>query len=161
MKSYLELNADFHCVHCQTYVSAALGLCAVQNRNHCPYCLWSRHLDLYQAGDRLSACKSAMRPLGLTLKRSRNKYAAAAGELMLVHICTGCGSFSINRLAADDVTATVAEVFAASWQLSDATRLSLAQQGIQLLGQEQADRVARQLYGDSAWQTRPVIALGQ
>jgi hypothetical protein len=47
---------EFKCGHCHAFVSMEPILSGVQNRNHCPYCLWSRHLDLYEAGDRLSAC---------------------------------------------------------------------------------------------------------
>ena len=65
---------DFRCAHCHVIVSSAHLLSGVQNRNHCPYCLWSCHLDLFAAGDRLSACKTPMRPIGLTMKRGRNKY---------------------------------------------------------------------------------------
>jgi hypothetical protein len=44
-----------------------------------------------------------MAPVGLTLKRSRDKYAPDNhGELMLVHRCITCGELSINRIAADD-----------------------------------------------------------
>jgi hypothetical protein len=76
---------DFTCAHCHVIVSSAHILSGVNNRNHCPYCLWSCHLDLYVAGDRLSACKGQMEPIGLTLKMGRNKYQRVArGELMLV-----------------------------------------------------------------------------
>jgi hypothetical protein len=74
----------------------------VQHRNHCPYCLWSRHLDHEKAGDRLSACKAGMRPIGLTYKRTRKKYGDQRGEMMLVHLCLDCGKVSLNRVAADD-----------------------------------------------------------
>ena len=104
MKDFrIDINTDFKCRHCGSYISTARPLAGVGNRNHCPYCLWSRHLDLFEAGDRLAACKAPMRPVGLTLKNSRNKYArAASGELMLVHLCTDCSKISINRIAADD-----------------------------------------------------------
>ena len=66
MKSFrIDINADFRCQHCGAYVSASRVLSGVSNRNHCPYCLWSRHLDLFEAGDRLAACKAPMRPVGL------------------------------------------------------------------------------------------------
>lgn len=100
---FREINRDFHCAHCKQYVSSDYLLSGVQNRNHCPHCLWSRHMDLYKAGDRLSACRGQMRPVGLTLKRRFKRYELRpAGELMLVHQCTGCGEVSINRIAADD-----------------------------------------------------------
>lgn len=94
--------AGFRCVYCQQFVSAFWMISGVRNRNHCPYCLHSRHLDLLRAGDRLAACKGAMQPVGLTFKRIRNKYGDSPGELMLVHRCTECGKLSINRIAADD-----------------------------------------------------------
>jgi hypothetical protein len=106
---------DFTCSNCGGYVSARAELSGVQNRNHCPYCLASRHVDLWQAGDRLSACKALMHPLGLTIKQVNKKYAAAqAGELMLIHHCEGCGKLSLNRIAADDDVQTMLEVFRAS-----------------------------------------------
>jgi len=106
---------DFRCIHCRTIVSADVALSGVQNRNHCPYCLWSRHLDLRVAGDRLCACKGAMKPVGLTLKRRNKKYARLCqGELMLVHQCSECLRLSINRIAADDIADTIYEVYRGS-----------------------------------------------
>jgi hypothetical protein len=101
LRSY-EDTAGFRCVHCRQYVPSARLLSGVHNRNHCPYCLHSRHLDLLRAGDRLAACKGSMQPIGLTFKRTRKKYGAEQGELMLVHRCKECGMLSINRIAADD-----------------------------------------------------------
>lgn len=96
-------NADFTCKHCKAFVSARQAISGVINRNHCPFCLYSRHMDLFTAGDRLCACKGLMVPVGLTLKNSRDKYSRDRhGELMLVHRCEVCGDLSINRIAADD-----------------------------------------------------------
>lgn len=104
MRTYFDdFNADFTCKNCGRYVSARTAVSGVVNRNHCPYCLHSRHVDLFEAGDRLCACKGVMAPVGLTVKRSRDKYARGLqGELMLVHRCQTCGGLSINRIAADD-----------------------------------------------------------
>ncbi len=103
MRARAASFGDFKCAHCHVFVSSAHLISGVNNRNHCPYCLWSCHLDLYAAGDRLSACKAPMRPIGLTMKTGRNKYQRESrGELMLVHQCTDCGTLSINRIAADD-----------------------------------------------------------
>ena len=111
-----RLFGDFECGHCRLPVSAAPVLSGVQNRNHCPHCLWSKHVDLRQAGDRLCACKGPMRPVGLALKRTKKKYAPdrARGELMLVHHCAACGAFSLNRIAADDSPPRLWEVFQSS-----------------------------------------------
>ena len=113
------IQTDYRCIHCNAYVSVNSEFSKVQNRNHCPYCLWSRHLDLYQAGDRLSACKAAMKPIGLTEKIIHKKYGPQSGELMLIHECTDCGRLSINRLAADDLVEVVSEVFHHSLSLPE------------------------------------------
>ena len=111
MRTYFDdFNADFTCKHCGRYVSARTAISGVVNRNHCPYCLHSRHVDLFKPGDRLCACKGVMAPVGLTVKRSRDKYARGLnGELMLVHRCTACGTLSINRIAADDDAVRIME----------------------------------------------------
>ena len=148
MKYTIDINADFKCLHCGHHISANAFLAGVNNRNHCPYCLWSRHLDWYQAGDRLSACKAGMRPVGLTLKRGRNKYACVAdGELMLVHQCIECEKLSINRIAADDVPEALIEVFDASTGLPLWIQDKIQTNGINLLGRADSDQVYRQLYG--------------
>src|ERR1041385_5472097 len=115
MRARAASFGDFKCMHCHGIVSSAHFLSGVNNRNHCPYCLWSCHLDLYAAGDRLCACKGQMKPIGLTMKNGRNKYQLdKRGELMLVHQCIECGSPSINRIAADDDASTIIEIFQAS-----------------------------------------------
>ena len=139
---------DFRCAHCGHIVSSAHRLSGVNNRNHCPYCLWSRHLDLYAVGDRLSACKAPMQPVALTSKRSRNKYSYERGELMLVHLCTDCGDVSINRIAADDDASTLLEVFEASLALPTPTRNLLLTHEIEILEQESLPVLRLQLFGN-------------
>lgn len=138
----------FRCLHCGVYITCDPAVSGVQNRNHCPYCLHSRHLDLFAPGDRLAACKSEMQPVGLTLKRSKKRYARqASGELMLVHRCTGCGKIAINRIAADDIAETLMEVFEASTYLAQETCTRLSSRGVQLLRAGDYELVARQLTG--------------
>jgi hypothetical protein len=139
---------DFVCLVCHNFVSAEAALSGVQNRNHCPYCLSSRHLDLYAAGDRLSACKASMRPVALTLKRIAKKYAAASqGELMLVHLCDECGKPSINRIAADDDLEAVLKVFEDSRQLDLQTQSMLTRSRVSILDAEHSFVVRQQLWG--------------
>ena len=151
MKDFrIDINTDFKCQHCGCYVSTARFLAGVGNRNHCPYCLWSRHLDFFEAGDRLAACKAPMRPVGLTMKNSRNKYArTASGELMLVHLCTDCDRISINRIAADDHPESIKEVFKASLEASDRLWQQIMSEGINLLGDESCEIIYLQLYGQA------------
>jgi hypothetical protein len=137
---------DFRCANCGALVSSLQMLSGVNNRNHCPYCLWSCHLDLYSAGDRLSACKAGMKPIGLTLKRSRNKYQVdSRGELMLVHACVECDTVSINRIAADDDTETILSVFQSSLEF-DFSNL----QDVTLLDEEDIRVLHARLFGQEA-----------
>ena len=139
---------DFVCMACHNYVSTDVVLSNVHNRNHCPYCLCSRHLDLYEAGDRLSACKARMQPVALTLKRSRKKYPGAGrGELMLVHRCDDCGRFSINRIAADDDISGLLALFESLPALDPQTLSALTASGILLLQRADRSFVQRQLLG--------------
>lgn len=64
------------------------------HRNHCPSCLWSRHLDDATPGDRASVCGSAMEPIAVAVR--------GGGEWVLVHRCSGCGELDLNRIAGDD-----------------------------------------------------------
>ena len=146
--NYNPHNRDFQCVHCRRSVSADWLMAGVKNRNHCPYCMWSRHLDLYEAGDRLSACKMAMQPAALTLKKTNKKYGVtAAGELMLVHLCTDCGKVSINRIAADDDLDTVLRIYEQSLEMDAYTRLMIENAGIRPLDHTGRPILMAQLFG--------------
>ena len=149
MRTYFyDLNADFTCKHCGALVSTQKAVSGVVNRNHCPYCLYSRHVDLLKAGDRLCACKATMVPVGLTLKKSRDKYALnRQGELMLVHCCQACGDLSINRVAADDDPLKILAII--QHQPPDADQLLKAcqEQGISLLSSTDRAMLRSRLYG--------------
>ncbi len=139
---------DFVCVSCHNFVSAQATLAGVHHRNHCPYCLSSRHLDRYAAGDRLSACKARMKPIGLTLKRQSKKYARCdQGELMLVHRCENCGKFAINRIAADDDDEAIMAVYQNSIQIDQQLYCLAAEDGITFLGLADKEIVGRRLFG--------------
>ncbi len=140
---------EFFCLRCGVIVSGAYELSGVRNRNHCPYCLWSRHLDWRAPGDRLSSCKGAMRPIGLTLKNARNKYASGpSGELMAIHQCTVCRAVSINRIAADDGTGILLDVFRSSLRMDRPIRSGLENGGIRILGRDDWELVSRRLFGE-------------
>lgn len=81
----------FLCTHCGNTVSAeAFG---TRQRNHCPYCLHSLHVDL-AVGDRRSLCRGVMEPVTAWLREG--------GEVALIHRCTRCGALRSNRIAGDD-----------------------------------------------------------
>jgi ribosomal protein L37AE/L43A len=148
-KGLQDTFGDFTCLHCRRLVQVHELLSGVRNRNHCPHCLSSCHLDLYQAGDRLAACRGRMRAVALTLKQDGNKYAADSGELMLVHVCDECGKLSINRIAADDDNQLILQVLRNSQSLDARTRAALAHNGITSLDARQESLVLHRLWGRS------------
>ena len=64
-----------------------------RQRNHCPHCLWSSHVDI-TTGDRRSLCRGRMEPLSVHVDRK--------GEWSVVHRCEKCGYLRVNRIAGDD-----------------------------------------------------------
>ncbi len=87
-----EQDQAFKCVHCKQFIGAPIS--GGRHRNHCPNCLWSRHVDDSHPGDRKSDCHAAMEPVGRLVRRN--------GEQVLLHRCRSCGKDDPNRIAADD-----------------------------------------------------------
>lgn len=142
-----NINSDFTCKNCGQIVSAQSLISGVVHRNHCPYCLHSRHVDLFEAGDRLCACKNLMAPVGLTTKKSRDKYTRyRSGELMLVHRCMGCGGLAINRIAADDDPFKIISMVQ-NPKGQKVLEEQCRQQGILLLNREDLPLVNQRLFG--------------
>ena len=84
-------HQSFICIHCGRTVAPAQS--GTHNRNHCPYCLSSRHVDL-RPGDRRSGCRAAMEAIGV--------YVQPNGEWSIIHRCTACGILKLNRIGPDD-----------------------------------------------------------
>ena len=83
-------NEGFVCEHCgMTVGPLAGGSC----RNHCPHCLWSKHVDAVP-GDRASSCGGMMACVAVE-QHARHGW-------MLVHRCTRCGAVGRNRAALND-----------------------------------------------------------
>ena len=86
-----DSSAWITCAHCrERFPQQAHG---THHRNHCPYCLWSRHVDDHP-GDRTAGCQGLMEPLAIT--------ARADGEWVIIHRCQMCGLLRLNRIAGDD-----------------------------------------------------------
>lgn len=81
----------FVCLNCEKSVPYSAP--GTKNRNHCPSCLCSLHVD-EEIGDRKSSCKGLMMPIGKVFK--------ADGEEVLIHECEKCGFIRKNRVAGDD-----------------------------------------------------------
>lgn len=84
-------NSTFVCANCGRLV---LPLTNGSYRNHCPFCLWSRHVD-ERPGDRSSRCGGLMEPVGVTY-HSKKGY-------QLRHRCVKCGFERLNKVAENTV----------------------------------------------------------
>jgi hypothetical protein len=83
-------NDAFTCLACGCEV---LPLAAGGFRNHCPRCLWSRHVDRVP-GDRSEACGGMLRPVELQGSPGSGWY--------IVHLCVSCGARRRSRTAEND-----------------------------------------------------------
>ena len=86
-----EENQGFICVNCKREV---LPLSNGSYRNHCPYCLYSLHVD-QKIGDRAATCKGQMRPVAY---RYHNKKG-----WQILHRCQRCKKEQWNVIARDTV----------------------------------------------------------
>lgn len=84
-------NDPFMCAKCGLEV---LPLTGGGQRNHCPRCLYSVHVDGPVPGDRASGCDGLMRPIAV--ERSGKK------GWIVVHECEQCGIIRRNKAATDD-----------------------------------------------------------
>ena len=68
---------------------------------------------------------------------------------MLIHECTECGSLSINRIAADDDSESILEIFNTSLKNSSQLRARSEADGIIMLDTEDGELVRSQLFGQN------------
>ena len=93
-KKFKVINEGFKCEHCGEDVQLTSGSTP---RNHCPYCLWCRHVDI-NPGDRANPCKGAMRPIGM--------YTHTKKEYVILHQCQKCGERVKAKAILDDGNAS-------------------------------------------------------
>ena len=86
---FTKIDEEFICENCGKKVSK-LGY---TSRNHCPYCLHSKHLDI-NPGDRAEECHGILEPIGLET-HSKKGY-------VIVFRCKKCGAIRKNKTAEDD-----------------------------------------------------------
>lgn len=89
-KKFIVINEAFKCENCGKKNPPLQGSC----RNHCKYCLYSKHVDKETPGDRESECKSLMKPTDAD-------YDGKKGYL-IIHRCEGCKKEIRNKCAEDD-----------------------------------------------------------
>lgn len=89
--TFIPREEPFTCEHCGAAVTPLLH---GTYRNHCPHCLWSKHVDDVGPGDRASLCGGMMRPVGLDQSGKKG--------WMVIHACEKCGKRIPNKLTEDD-----------------------------------------------------------
>lgn len=82
-------NTGFVCQQCGETV---LPITNGSYRNHCPFCLYSLHLDEIP-GDRASSCKGLMKPVEVDYKAKKG--------WQIIHLCLQCGAKQSCRIATD------------------------------------------------------------
>lgn len=86
---FTKKDSGFICLNCGKDVPP-LGY---SSRNHCPFCLSSRHVDV-NPGDRASECGGVMDPIEVRTEAKRG--------FVITHKCRKCGFKRVNGAQKDD-----------------------------------------------------------
>jgi DNA-directed RNA polymerase subunit RPC12/RpoP len=86
---FQKINDAFQCEHCGKEVPVSQRTC----RNHCPYCLHSKHVDIFP-GDRANPCKGLLIPIGYEQHSKKG--------LMIRFRCASCQAITRNIALLDD-----------------------------------------------------------
>jgi len=84
--AFIRNKEDFTCGHCG---QAVIG---DGYTNHCPVCLWSRHVD-NDPGDRAAECRAMMEPV---------RVDAIGDSYRITHQCLVCGYEKVNTSSPED-----------------------------------------------------------
>lgn len=87
--NFTEIDEEFICENCGKKV----GKLGYSCRNHCPYCLYSKHVDK-NPGDREEDCHGMLEPIDIEIN-SKKGY-------VIVFKCIKCGAIRKNKVAEDD-----------------------------------------------------------
>ncbi|MFA7308855.1 MAG: RNHCP domain-containing protein [Patescibacteria group bacterium] len=85
-KKFKRTVEDFTCERCGFFVLGS------GYTNHCPQCLWSKHVDI-NPGDRLATCHGPMEPIGIQIKGE---------DYIITHKCRTCGFEKKNKTTKED-----------------------------------------------------------
>ena len=96
MKRFNMIDENFVCENCGREVPI-LGYTA---RDHCPYCLYSKHVDI-DPGDRRNPCRGLMRPIGVEKYKDTYK---------IIYKCSKCHEKHKNIIAKDDDMDKIIEI---------------------------------------------------
>lgn len=88
MKVFNMINEDFICENCGKKVNKS----EYTARDHCPYCLYSKHLDI-NPGDRANNCQGLMEPISIEKFKDTFK---------IIYKCSKCKKLHKNIVSRDD-----------------------------------------------------------
>lgn len=88
MKKFTMKDEPFICENCHKKVEK-LNYTA---RDHCPYCLYSKHVDI-SPGDRKNSCQGLLEPM--RIEKFKNTYK-------IIYKCQKCHLLHKNIMAKDD-----------------------------------------------------------
>lgn len=89
MRKFTVIDEEFECENCGKFVTKLGYSC----RNHCPYCLHSKHIDI-NPGDRQENCHGILEPISIEID-SKKGY-------VIIFKCKKCGKVVKNKAAEDD-----------------------------------------------------------
>lgn len=96
MKNFVKNDESFICENCKKHVEKL----KVTSRDHCPYCLYSKHVDIYP-GDRQNTCQGLLKPTGIEKFKDTFK---------ILYVCEKCKEHHKNIIAIDDDMEKIIEI---------------------------------------------------
>ena len=88
-RNFIKNDEEFICDNCGKKVPKL----SYSSRNHCPYCLHSKHLDI-KPGDRMEECHGDLEPIGLEIDGKKG--------YVIIFKCKKCGAIRKNKAGKDD-----------------------------------------------------------
>jgi len=86
-KHFIKIKENFTCDNCNHQVIGT------GYTNHCPNCLYSKHVDQNIPGDRSSSCQALMKPITSQLK---------SDQFIITHQCLKCQKTIKNKAFKND-----------------------------------------------------------
>lgn len=92
--TFIKVVENFVCERCGVTVEGD------GYTNHCPACLWSKHVDI-EPGDRAASCGGSMEPIAIE---------GTSPHYSIIHLCVRCGHEHRNTSAEDDDTSALISI---------------------------------------------------
>jgi len=95
------IDEEFICDACGKNVERL----KVTARDHCPYCLYSKHVDI-NPGDRQNSCGGLLKPTGIEKHKDTYK---------ILYVCEKCHKSHKNIMAIDDDMNEIIKISKQDW----------------------------------------------